>query len=174
MGEARDSVRCACQCGRVVTTITGKPILHAVCYCTSCRTAGLAFAREPGAPSVVDSDGGTDLMLYRKDRVGRFTSGELLQEHRLTPGSPTRRIVATCCNTPMFLEFTKGHWLSLYAGRLSGDLPPLDMRVMTADRLDETALPNDVPNYSTHSARFIGKLLAAWAAMGFRAPKIAW
>jgi len=36
----------------------GKPILHAICYCTSCRTAGLAFAQAPGAPSVVDGDGG--------------------------------------------------------------------------------------------------------------------
>jgi hypothetical protein len=174
MSEARESVKCACRCGRVAATITGKPILHAKCYCTSCRTAGLAFAREADAPSVVDSDGGTDLVLYRKDRVGRFTGGELLREHRLTPGSPTRRFVATCCNTPMFLEFTTGHWLSLYAGRLSGQLPPLDLRVMTGDRLDKTALPDDVPNYPTHSPKFMMRLLAAWAAMGFRRPKVAW
>jgi hypothetical protein len=145
-----------------------------MCYCTSCRTAGLAFAQKPGAPSVVDSDGGTDLVLYRKDRVGRFTGGELLHEHRLTPSSPTRRLVATCCNTPMFLEFTKGHWLSIYAGRLSGKLPPLDMRVMTADRVDETPLLDDVPNYPARSGRVLIKLLAAWASMGFRTPKVAW
>jgi hypothetical protein len=174
MSEARESVKCSCQCGRVATTVTGKPILHAMCYCTSCRTAGLAFAQEPDAPSVVDSDGGTDLVLYRKDRVGRFTGGELLHEHRLTPSSPTRRLVATCCNTPMFLEFTKGHWLSIYASGLSGNIPPLDMRVMTVDRLDKTALPDDAPNYPTQSARFMMKLLAAWAAMGFRRPKVAW
>jgi hypothetical protein len=174
MSAARESVKCSCQCGRVTTTVTGMPILHAMCYCTSCRTAGLAFAQEPGAPSVVDSDGGTDLVLYRKDRVGRFTGGELLHEHRLTPSSSTRRLVATCCNTPMFLEFTKGHWLSIYAGRLSGNIPPLDMRVMTVDRLDKTALSDDAPKYPTQSARFMMKLLAAWAAMGFRRPKVAW
>jgi len=174
MSEARESVKCACRCGRVATTLTGKPILRAICYCASCRTAGLAFARAPGAPSVVDGDGGTDLVLYRKDRVGRFTGGELLHEHRLTPGSPTRRLVAACCDTPMFLEFTQGHWLSLYAGRLSGTLPPLDMRMMTADRLDKTALPDDAPNYPARSARFMIKLLATWAAMGFRTPKVAW
>ncbi len=174
MSEARVSVKCACQCGRVATTITGKPILHAICYCTSCRTAGLAFAQAPNAPSVVGADGGTDLVLYRKDRVGRFTGGELLREHRLTPTSPTRRVVATCCNTPMFLEFTKGHWLSLYAGRLSGTLPLLDMRIMTADRLDNTALPDDAPSYPSRSAGFMVKLLAAWAGMKFRAPKVAW
>jgi len=113
-------------------------------------------------------------VLYRKDRGGRFTGGELLREHRLTPNSPTRRLVATCCNTPMFLEFTKGHWLSLYAGRLSGTLPSLDARIMTVDRLDQTALPDDAPNYPTHGPRLMLKLLTAWAAMGFRRPKVAW
>jgi hypothetical protein len=157
MSEARERVKCSCQCGRVAMTVTGKPILHAMCYCTSCRTAGLAFAQELGAPSVVASDGGT----------------ALVHEHRLTPSSPTRRVVATCCKTPMFLEFTKGHWLSIYAGRLSGKLPPLDMRIMTVDRLDKTALSDDVPNYATQSAGFMMKLLAAWAAMGFRTPKVA-
>lgn len=152
--------------------VLGKPILHAICYCESCRTAGLAFAQEPSAPSVVGSDGGTDFLLYRKDRVGRFTGGDLLREHRLRPASPTRRIVATCCNTPMFLEFTKGHWLSFYTGRLSGKIPPLEMRVMTKDRPGNSALPDDVPTYATQSAGFMMKLLAAWAAMGFRRPKI--
>jgi hypothetical protein len=134
----------------------------------------LAFAQEPDAPSVVGDDGGTNLMLYRKDRVGPITGGDLLQEHRLTPTSPTRRVVATCCNTPMFLEFTNGHWLSVYAGRLSGALPPLDMRVMTIDRLEQSPLPTDVPNYERQSAGFMWKLLTAWAAMGFRRPKVAW
>lgn len=174
MSVTPDSVKCACECGRVTASVTGKPILHAACYCTSCRTAGLAFAEAPGAPSVVGADGGTDLVLYRKDRVGRFSGGELLREHRLTPDSPTRRIVASCCNTPMFLEFTKGHWLSLYAGRLSGPLPPLDMRVMTADRVDNSPLPADVPNHPARAAGFMVKLLASWAAMGFKTPKVAW
>ncbi|MGC1301482.1 MAG: hypothetical protein WA840_03820 [Caulobacteraceae bacterium] len=165
---------CSCQCGRVMAVVTGKPILHAVCYCTSCRIAGLALATAPGAPSVVGSDGGTDLVLFRKDRVGRFKGGELLQEHRLTPASPTRRVVATCCNAPMFLDFTKGHWLSLYGDRLSGNLPPLDARIMTVDRVDQTALLEDVPSYPAHAPRLILKLLAAWAAMGFHRPKVAW
>jgi hypothetical protein len=174
MGEERAGGECACRCGRVSATLTGPPILRAVCYCTSCRTAGLAFAQAAGAPAVVGDDGGSDLVLYRKDRVGRFTGGALLREHRLTPTSPTRRMVASCCGSPLFLEFTPGHWLSLYAGGLSGDPPPLDMRVMTADRTDQAALPGDVPAYAGRPARFMVRLLAAWAAMGFRTPKAAW
>ncbi len=170
----QDQTEASCQCARVTFPIAGKPIVHAMCYCTSCRTAGLAFAEQPGAPSTVGNDGGTDLLLYRKDRVGRIRGGDVLQEHRLSPTSPTRRVVATCCNTPMFLEFTNGHWLSIYAGRLSGALPPLDMRVMTVDRLEQSPLPEDVPNHARQSAGFMVKLLAAWAAMGFRRPKVAW
>jgi hypothetical protein len=37
-----------------------------------------------------------------------------VEEHRLKPDSPTRRVVATCCNSAMFLDVTKGHWLSMY------------------------------------------------------------
>ena len=45
---------------------------------------------------------------------------------------------------------------------------------MTAARRAGVELPADVPNYASHSARFIWKLLgAAWVAMGFRLPKVA-
>jgi hypothetical protein len=174
MTKEQASGRCSCTCGRVAATVTGKPILHAMCYCSSCRTAGLAFAQEPGAPSVIGSDGGTDLLLYRKDRIARFEGGELLREHRLTPTSPTRRLVATCCNTPMFLEFTRGHWLSIYADRVPENVTPLEVRIMTGDRVDKMPLPNDVPSFATHSAKAMMKLLVAWAAMGFRKPKVVW
>ena len=174
MHEGQEAATCTCQCGHVSTTLTGKPILHAICYCNSCRTAGLGFAREPGAPPVVGEDGGTDYLLYRKDRVGPIAGGELLREHRLTPQSPTRRVIATCCNTPMFADFTKGHWLSVYTGRLSGPVPPLDMRVMTADRPEQAPLPAGAPTYPTQSPKFMIRLIAAWAAMGFRRPKVAW
>jgi len=45
------------------------------------------------------SDGGTDYVLYRKDRVQCVTGQEYLEEHRLKPDSPTRRVIATCCNS---------------------------------------------------------------------------
>jgi hypothetical protein len=174
MNDEQPRMKCSCRCGRVAATVTGKPIAHAICYCNDCRTAGLAFAQAKDAPPVVDGDGGTDLLLVRKDRVGRFSGGEVLREHRLTPDTKTRRVVATCCNTPMFLDVTNGHWLSLYTGRLSGPVPPLDFRVMTAQQEPKTPLADDVPNYATHSPRFLFKLLAAWIAMGFRRPKVAW
>jgi hypothetical protein len=74
----------------------------------------------------------------------------------------------------MFLEFTRGHWLSIYAGRVPRNVTPLEGRIMTGDRIDRTPLPNDVPSFATHSTKAVMKLLAAWAAMGFRKPKVEW
>jgi len=81
--------------------------------------------------------------------------GERLEAHRLKPESPTRRMVAACCNSAMFLDFTKGHWLTVYRARLPEPVPPLEMRVMTADRREGVVLPDDVPNYAGNTAKFM-------------------
>jgi hypothetical protein len=82
----------------------------------------------------VAEDGGTDYVLYRKDRVRCVQGGGLLEERRLKSDSPARRMYARCCNTAMFVDFTKGHWLTVYRGRLPENVPPATMRLMTAER----------------------------------------
>ena len=79
---------------------------------------------------------------------------------------------ARCCNTAMFLDFTSGHWLTVYRGRFPDDIPPATMRVMTAERPEGVVLPDDIANYPRHSGKFMLKLLRAWMAMGFRRPAI--
>ena len=80
-------------------------------------------------------------------------------------------MIATCCNTPIFLEVKGGHWLSLYRAIWpDAERPAVEMRTMTGER---TNLPSDVPNLKTHSLAFYGRLFAAWAKMGFRNPHIA-
>ena len=111
------------------------------------------------------------MVLYRKDRVQCVTGQQYLREHRLKPKSPTRRVVAACCNSAMFLDFTKGHWLSMFRNRFAAGAPPLEMRVMTAERRAGVELADDVPNYPRHSGKFMLKLIAAWIAMGFRRPR---
>lgn len=162
-----------CRCGEVEFETVGDPILSAACHCASCREAGHQFEALPEATPVSDAHGGTQFLLYRKDRVRCVKGEEYLKEYRLTPGSPTRRVLAKCCNSPMFLEFQNGHWLSMYRDRFSAaKAPSVDMRVMTRDCPAGVELPDDVPNHPTHSVKFMWRLLAAWAAMGFRAPKI--
>ena len=163
----------SCQCGAVSLEMVGEPIVAATCYCHSCQKAGHAFDALPGAPGVVGSDGGTPYLLVRKDRIAWLSGSDQLGEHRLRPDSPTRRFVSRCCNTPIALEFTKGHWLSVYSGRIpEAERPAAEMRTMVKDRPDGVVLSNDIPNYSSPSGRFMWRLLTAWAAMGFRAPPI--
>ncbi len=64
----------ACRCGKVKFEGTGPPILTGACYCTSCQEAGRRFEELASAPPVLDPDGGTGVILYRKDRV-RCVSG---------------------------------------------------------------------------------------------------
>jgi hypothetical protein len=164
------SATIACQCGKVVFSASGPSLLSASCYCASCQQAGQNFETLSAAARVRDADGGTPAVLYRKDRVRCEAGREHLAQMRLKPDSPTRRVIATCCNSPMFLDFTKGHWLSIYAARFRDGAPPLEMRVMTNDRRADVVLPDDVPNYGGHAGKFMLKLIAAWIAMGFARP----
>ena len=153
--------------------VTQVPIVNAECCCNSCREAGARLRKLPSAPSVLDSNGRTRFVLYRKDRIHFLKGVEHLKEFRLTPASKTRRVVAACCNTPVFLEFQGGHWLSLYGCLWPvGTLPALEMRTMTMDLPAGTVLPDDVPNARRQPISFMVKLLGAWVAMGFKAPKI--
>jgi hypothetical protein len=164
-----------CRCGKVKFEAVGAPILTGACYCASCQEAGRRLEQLlASAPPVLDADGGTGVILYRKDRVQCVMGLEYLEEHRLKPESPTRRVVATCCNSAMFLDFTKGHWLSMYRNRFPTGAPPLEMRVMTKDRRAGVELADDIPNYRGFSGKFMLKLLAARIAMGLRRTDITW
>jgi hypothetical protein len=70
----------------------------------------------------------------------------------------------------MFLDFTKGHWLTMYRNRFPAGAPRVEMRVMTKDRPDGVELSDDLPNGP--SAKFLVRLIAAWIAMGFRRPEV--
>jgi hypothetical protein len=174
MAHEHQSNSAVCRCGETMIELTGDPIQSVICYCESCRTAGREFERDLGAPQTVNADGGVDYCLYRKDRVKIAHGAHHLREYRLKPESPTRRVVASCCGSPMFLDFTPGHWLTIFRDRLSGRAPEPQMRIMTKDKPEGLELSNAIPAYDTMPPRFMIKLLAAWAAMGFRRPKVAW
>lgn len=163
----------ACRCGAVRLEVEKAPMIAAECYCTSCRSAGERLATLPGAVPKLNDKGGTPYALYRKDRV-RFVAGEeLLRGFRLAPTSPTRRVVASCCNTPLFAEFQNGHWLSLYADLWpAGSRPPMQLRTMTSDLPQDVVLDDRLPNAKQQNFAFFAALLGAWVAMGFKVPKL--
>jgi len=89
-----------------------------------------------------------------------------LKSYKISESSATNRVVATCCNSPMFLGFDDArHWVSAYRGRFHGDVPPVQMRICTKFRSANGALPNDLPSYSTFPFGFMVKLLGAKIAM---------
>jgi hypothetical protein len=163
----------ACACGKVVLEVSGRPIIATECHCTSCRTAGERLSHLPGALQVRGPNNGTPYVLYRKDRVLFAKGTEWLREFRLTPDSHTRRVVAVCCNTPLFTEFQDGHWLSIY-GRLwpEGTMPAMEIRTQVGDLPQGASLDGSLPSGTRHTLQFYGKLLGAWIAMGFKVPKI--
>ncbi len=161
----------SCRCGACRFKVEGAPILTVDCQCTSCRRAADRIAALPGGADDRAATGGLPYALFRKDRV--TATGEGWAEMRLTAKSPTRRVIATCCNTFMALDFSKGHWLSVPTARWpDGQAPAPELRTMCKDRTDPAPLPDDIPNPGTHTAAFMVRLVAAWAKMGFRSPKI--
>lgn len=137
------------------------------CHCDSCRRAAAGFAALPYAAPVVNAEGGTDYVMMRKDRVRVLQGEPLLVAHRLSPDAPTRRVLAGCCNAPMFLEFKGGHWLSVYRDRFE-DKPAIEMRTMCGDR----KFADGIASPRSHTPGFMWRLFKAWVAMGFRSPKM--
>ena len=168
-----DETHVGCACGQVRLVVQGAAITSAECYCHSCRDAAGRMARLSGLPQVANAHGGTAYLCYRKDRV-RIEAGQgLLAAFRLKPESSTRRVIATCCNTPVFTEFQAGHWLSLYAGLWpSGTAPRPEVRTQTGGLPEGVVLDGTVPAGGWATAKFYGQLLAAWIAMGFKVPKV--
>ena len=139
-----------CRCGACRMEAEGAPIQTVLCTCDSCRMAldQLGIAPEASGERLAE---GVPYVMLRKDRV-RMVAGEgLLSAHRLRPDSPTRRAVATCCNSFFFTDFTRGHWLSVSAARW-----PAPVR----------------PQRRASGAVFMAKLLGAWARMGLRTPRL--
>ncbi|MET0438709.1 MAG: DUF6151 family protein [Devosia sp.] len=167
------STRLNCSCGQFEMVVTGEPFIATECHCNSCREAGERMAKLPLARPMLEDNGGTRFVLYRKDRVEITKGKELLRAHRLSGTAPTRRVVTTCCNSPVFLEFKGGHWLSVYSSMWpAGQAPLPSIRTMTSDRAADVVLDAAIPSGTWQTAGFYGKLLTAWIAMGFKVPTI--
>ena len=163
----------SCRCGRVQLRAVGTPFIVTECHCNSCRAAAVRLSALPGARPFTAANGGTPSALYRKDRVDVVAGAAHLKAFRLGPTAKTRRVVATCCNTPVFLDFSGGHWMDLYAPLWpNGDMPTPQIRTMTRDLDDPSVLDDAISSGALTTAKFYWTLLVVWAAMGFRAPEI--
>jgi hypothetical protein len=157
-----------CACGSVAFEASGAPIISVACYCDDCQEAARQIEALPGAAPVQEADGGTWLLLYRKDRVRITRGAELLLDHKLRDDSPTKRVIANCCNSAMALHFDRGHWYSMYRHRFLSDVPPLQARIQTKFKPGVADAPDNVPSYATYPFSFILRLVSAKIAMLLR------
>lgn len=163
------TVIAACACGKVEIEATGAPILAAICYCGDCQAGGHMIEALPNAPRVLNDDGGTDYILYRKTRARVTKGAELLKALKLKDGSSTNRVIATCCNAAVMLNFDGAqHWLDLYRNRIvRGDALPAQALLCTKTAPAPERLRKDVPNYPGHSLPFIARMVGDRLAMAF-------
>ncbi|MGJ8529120.1 GFA family protein [Maritalea sp.] len=168
-----EDARLSCCCGKVTLEIDGVPSMSNECLCDSCRNAAEIFAFLPDGINIANDHGGTPVLICRTDKVSCVDGAARLKEHRLTPDSKTRRVIATCCNTPMFLDFEPGPWISLYAVNWpEAEAPPLQFRMFCNDLDDMSVLPKDVPNGKPVPFGVARRLLWMAVSTGFRTPKI--
>jgi hypothetical protein len=136
------------------------------CYCDDCQEGARRIETLPNAARFRDADGGTPLLIYRDDRFECSSGEELLMGLKIKENAPTRRIVASCCNSAMFLKYEPGFWVSAYRVRFEGDdLPPLEMRIYIEHRRAETSIPKDAPCYQGSPLRLFAKGSSARIAM---------
>jgi hypothetical protein len=162
----KNNITASCSCGSVEIEAIGAPITSVVCYCDDCQQGSRQIEALPRAGSVQDPDGGTAYVVYRKDRIKCSRGAELLMSHKIREKSATNRVIATCCNSAMLINFDDGkHWVDVYRSRMQGNIPPLRMRICTNFKPENSDVPSDVPSYPGYPFKFLAKLLAAWIPM---------
>lgn len=156
----------SCSCGKATIALDGAHIYSAACHCDDCQAAARGLDALPSPEPAMDAFGGTHYVLHRKDRYTVLSGGELLSPWRLREDSPTRRMVAACCNSPMFLAFDNAqHWITVYRARLGADAPALQSRIAMKFADPAGGAPDDVPAYRTFPIALVGRLLLSRARM---------
>ena len=155
-----------CACGKVTVELDGAHIYCAACHCDDCQAAARELDALPAPESTTDACGGTQYVLHRKDRYTVTAGGDLLEPFPLRRDSPTRRMVASCCNSPLFLGFDNAqHWISIYRTRIQGTPPALQSRIAMRFSPDTRDPPDDVPAYRTFPIALVGNLLLSRVRM---------
>lgn len=148
-----------CECGSVIFEARGEPFVCAVCYCTDCQVAGEKIEMNYTSARILDPDGGTAYATFRQDQWICKQGENKLEAIKLRPKSPTTRYVAVCCNTPIFLIYSRGFWVSVYRSGLTPPLPPLEWRNQTRARTSGLPYPDDLPRYKGFPARLYARMI---------------
>jgi hypothetical protein len=160
-----------CRCGAVEVGAWGEPIAVAACYCDDCQTAAERLAAAADSAPAASADGGTEFMLFRRDRIACTRGADRLRAMKLSDGSKTRRMIAGCCATPMCLAFDDQRpWASAFRASFGADAPPVEMRICTRFRKSTVKAEDGVPSQPGYPPAMFLRILAAWPLMLFSRP----
>ena len=160
-----------CRCGIVEVCAWGKPIIVNTCYCDDCQAAAERLAVPAKLASTTSTDGGTDFMVFRRDRLACTRGIDSLQVMKLMSVSKTRRMVAGCCVTPMYLAFEdKRPWVSAFRANFGLDAPPVERRICTRFRRSEEKAVDGLASHSGYPPAMMARILSVWPLMLFSQP----
>ncbi len=169
--QTRPTYLARCRCGAIEVGAWGEPIIVTACYCDDCQAAAQLLAAAPDSAPVASSDGGTEFMLFRRDRIACARGGGGLRAMKLTDASKTRRMVAGCCATPMYLAFDdKRPWVSAFRVGFGSGAPPVAIRICTRFRQSPAKVEDDVPSHPGYPPALMVRILVAWLPMLFSYP----
>ena len=154
-----------CACGAVEMAFDGEPFFAAACHCDDCQAGGRQIEALPGAARVLGAGEGTEYVMVRRDRIRVVRGAERLRPLKLKPSSKARRVVASCCNTAMYLDNAVAHWVSVYRDRLGSRARPIERRVMVKFAPEGTVPEDGLPHDRRFSLAPLGRILGAWVPM---------
>jgi NAD(P)-dependent dehydrogenase (short-subunit alcohol dehydrogenase family) len=88
-----------CRCGAVEVSAWSEPLVVTACYCDDCQAASERLAASSKSPPLAGPDGGTEFMVFRRDRIactrGKASGVEACAiEHDVPSVDGCRRAVA--------------------------------------------------------------------------------
>jgi hypothetical protein len=160
-----------CRCGAVEIGAWSNPLVVATCYCDDCQAASERLAASANGAPATGADGGTEFMVFRRDRIACTRGVDNLQVMRLRDATKTRRMVAGCCATPMYVGFDdKRPWVSALRASFGAGAPPVEMRICTRFRRPAHKPEDGLPDHPGYPAAMILRVLAVWPRMLFSRP----
>jgi hypothetical protein len=155
-----------CECGKTALKLRGPHLYCTSCHCDDCQQAAACLADEHGVKNILDPYGGTEYVLHRKDSYSIVRGTGHLRPHRLREGSPTRRMIAICCGSPMYLAFDNAqHWITVYRKRFGTSAPDVQSRIMTKFLPPGTDIPESPPSYKSFPVLMIWHLVTSRVQM---------
>ncbi len=154
----------SCACGAVSITLETPPIAALSCCCDDCQAAAAALEALPGAAGFREACGGTPAVLFPKSALKVTRGRGNLTAHRLRDSARTKRMVASCCNSFLYVAFERGpFWVVVVSARMAD--PPLPRwRIQTRFLADPP--PDDLPNHPKYPQGLIWRIALAGVLAG--------